>query len=472
MNHDAAIEPAAAPSSRSLGSLSTKERVLAALILFYSAVVFCLPVPPSEDIAALYPWWGNRIGIGNVLLHEVLFLSWLLLFGARFVSSALLKGHVPTRQAAVWLMALALWCGLMSLLAPLPALDIGRTFRLLLNATLLFAIVRWAARMGESPLAMMILGFLAGTIINLVLSFRFPLIVLDTMRLSGQNTPGVAMGVAIHLAAWLFFRTRRRSLQVMAAVASAVFAFGCAISYSRIGWFAGGLGLMAWAYVLLLARPRASFDRRHLRSIRVVLVPVLVLGVSGLLMSPLGQLGLQWMQTLAEQKFSGPSEGDTQRWAYVTGTAEIISRHPFGVGYSGFFEAMTATDTYRSGMAAEEESVVDANPHASFLWYTTSGGMPGGVMAILVFGLLLNSMRVGLRSAFGRPGLVLFIMAAMPFVVIGLTVPYLFNSNILIAPAAIAAGWGWAQQSVRAAQPEASATRTTKVGTDLLPSVR
>jgi hypothetical protein len=108
---------------------------------------------------------------------------------------------------------------------------------------------------------------------------------------------------------------------------------------------------------------------------------------------------------------------------------------------------MTATDVYRSGLAAEEESVVDANPHASFLWYTTAGGIPGGLSALLVFVLLLNSMRVGLVSALGRPGFMFFALVALPYLVIGLTVPYLFNSNILIAPAAIAAGWGWEARS-------------------------
>jgi hypothetical protein len=153
---------------------------------------------------------------------------------------------------------------------------------------------------------------------------------------------------------------------------------------------------------------------------------------------------------LAGQKFASENEGDTYRWAYVTGTAEIVARNPFGVGYSGFFDAMTATDTYRSGMAAEEESVLDANPHATFLWYTSSGGIPGCLMALMLFVMLLNSMRLGLVHAIGRPGLVLFLLVAFPFLVIGLTVPYLFNSIILIAPAAIAAGWGWSRRAGQA----------------------
>jgi hypothetical protein len=178
-------------------------------------------------------------------------------------------------------------------------------------------------------------------------------------------------------------------------------------------------------------------------------LPVLALVIGAGAVSPPGQEGLRWITILAEQKLSGPSEGDSQRWAYLLGTAEIVASRPLGVGYSGFFDAMTATDVYRSGMAAEEESVVDANPHSSFLWYTSAGGAPGGLLALLAFTFLLNSMRVGLNDALGRPGFAFFVLIALPYLVIGLTVPYIFNSNILIAPAAIAAGWGWTERGLR-----------------------
>lgn len=440
--------------------INVLERLLATFILFYGAMVFCLPVPFSEEIATLYPWWGKKIAIGNIQLHELLFLGWIALYGRRFVLRALLNGGIPTRQAAHWLIALALWCGLISLAAPLPWLDLGRTFRLLLNVALLFAVVRWTQQTGNFTLGMLILGFFIGTIINLVLSFQYPLIVDGIMRLSGQNTPGVAMGIAVQLSAWLFFHTNHRTLRLFTMLTALVLVFGCALSYSRIGWFAGGLGLIAWAYVLIAARPRERSDRRRLKNLRFVLVPLLVLALLFLLISPLGQESLQWVQILIQQKFSSEGNSAAARWAYVTGTAEILSRHPFGVGYSGFFDAMTATDTYRGGEAAEEESLVDANPHATFLWYTTAGGIPGGLMALAVFVMLLNSMRFGLVSAMGRPGLVLFALAAPPFLLIGLTVPYLFNSIILIVPAAIAAGWGWTWRTGWATQTISGAGHT------------
>ncbi len=429
---------------REMGAL---EVVVAGFVLFYSGVVFCLPVASTEEMAALYPWWGKKISIGNIQLHELFFLLWVVFYGRRFVFTVGFKPGFPARQAATCLMVLALWCGVVSLTGPLPLLDIGRTCRLVLNATLLLAIAQWTRRNDELPINTLIVGFFAGTLINLVLSFRYPVIVAETMRLSGQNTPGVAMGVAIHLCAWSFFRARHHGVRVFTLAVTLVFLFGCAISYSRIGWFAGGLGLCAWMYVLIVARPKEKSAQRQLRKIRMWVVPLLALGFISFMTSNLGKEGVLWVQTLAEQKLERQGDSNSERWAYAVGTMEIISRHPLGVGYTGFFGAMTSTEIYRSGAAPREESVADANPHAAFLWYTTAGGIPGGMGAVLVFVLLLNCLRYGLVAALGPPGRVLFILVAAPFLVIALTVTYIFNSVILLAPAAIAAGWGWSKHS-------------------------
>ena len=441
--------------------LPSLERALAAAVLFYGAVVFCLPVPHNEEVAALYPWWAKRLGIGNIQLHELLFIAWAGIFGWRFLLNTTFKRGMPGRQAGLAIMYLALWCGIMSLGAPLIGLDIGRTFRLFLNAGILFAVVKWSRQDEHMPLAMLVLGFLVGTIINLVISVRYPLIVYQTLRLSGQNTPGVAMAIALHLAAWLFLRTKSHRWQMIAVFGSALFAFGCAISYSRIGWFAGGLGLAAWSYVLLVARPRERSQSRRLKRVRLVLIPLLLLVIPYGVTSPIGQEGIRWLSILAEQKAQVRGRSDSTRVAYLLGTAEIVLAHPLGVGYSGFYAAMRATSTYRSGDAAPEVSVVDANPHATFLWYTTAGGIPGAVLSLFLFVALLNTLRWGLVSTMQRTGLVLFCLVAPPFLLMGMTVPYLFNSTILIVPAAIGAGWGWRQRAL--AREQARATEAAGV---------
>ncbi|THB73261.1 MAG: hypothetical protein D6B28_04085 [Gammaproteobacteria bacterium] len=416
---------------------------LAAVIIFYGALVFCLPVPHSYEVVSLYPWWSKKIGFGNIQLQELLFIVWFFLVGFKFEYRTLLKGGIPTRQAGVWLISLALWCGLISLTAPLPWIDTGRTFRLLLNVALMFAVVRWTKKSGNMPLTMLVLGFFTGTIINLIISFRFPLIVNETMRLSGQSTPGVAMGIAIHLSAWLFFTSKQTSIKIFSFCSALVFSMACSISYSRVGWFAGGLGLIAWGYVLLIAKPKDRTQKKYLKILRILLVPAFFASLAIAQKSQLIQESLHWVTSLIEQKVSGPGESDSIRWAYVEGTMEIILRSPQGVGYSGFYDAMIETDIYSSGKAAEEESANSANPHATILWYITAGGIPGGIISIMVFLLLLNSLRIGLRISLGSPGRVLFFLILFPFIVISLTVPYLFNSTILIVPTAIAAGWGW-----------------------------
>ena len=415
-------------------------------MLFYSAMAFCLPVPFSEAVALEYPWWAIRIDIGKIVLHELIFMAWVALFGLRFVSRALLNRGIPTRQAGRWLIALAIWCGLISLTAPLPLQDLGRTFRLFLNVALMFAVVRWTMKWGTFPLVAFVLGFLVGTIINLVISFQYPLIVNGAMRLSGQNTPGVAMGIAIHLTAWLFIRTKHRKMKTLAVITAIVCAFGCGLSYSRIGWFSGAFGFMVWIYILIVARPRKMMDRLHLKKARCVWVPLLALGMVALLASPPGQENLRRIQTLVVQKlFSEDRDttGDGYRVAYLVGVGEILSKKPWGVGYSGFFDAMANTEIYRSGKATREVDY-EANPHSALLYYTSAGGIPGAIISFAVFIMLLNSMRCGLRSAMDRPGMILFTFAVPPFFLIGLTLPYLFNSTILIVPVAIAAGWGWA----------------------------
>ena len=107
---------------------------------------------------------------------------------------------------------------------------------------------------------------------------------------------------------------------------------------------------------------------------------------------------------------------------------------------------MVATDIYKSGKAAHEESPREANPHSTFLWYAVTGGIFGGVLAIVLFLLFLRIMKIGLFSAFGQTGSVFFYLIAGSMFIIGVTVPYLFNSTILILPTAIAVGLGLSER--------------------------
>ena len=438
--------------------ISRIERVFIVITLFYAGLMSCLPVPHSDEVALLYPWWSKPIGIGNVYLHEIVFLVWVCLYGRNFLVRVLLNPGFPARQTAILFVFFAIWCGLVSLAAPLYILDIGRSMRLLVNALLLFAVVRWTAQSNNLPIGALILGFLAGTMINVYMSLRYPLVVYEMFRMSGQNTPGIMMGIAVHLTAWLYLHADRFSHRMFALIAAVVFSVSCAFSYSRIGWFTLGTGLLVWVYTILFARTMKQTYIRSLKRIMLYLV-LLVITPAIVANSPVGKAGLELLTRQVELKLSQQGESNSIRWSYVVGTAEILLEYPFGVGYSGFFDAMQRTEIYRSGKAAEEDSIVGANPHATFLWYATAGGFPGLFLSILLFIMFMNNIRSGLKSAFSRPGLVFFLLLAPVYLLIGATVPYLFNSIVLIVPTAVALGWGLREHARTQYTPPALALR-------------
>ena len=419
------------------------ERIFVVAILFLAASTLCLPVPPTEEVATLYPWWAERFDIGNILFHEILFICWLFLYGGGHVLGSLASGGAAQR-AATALTMLALWCGLVSITAPLPWQDLGRTLRLILNAACILAFVRWGKQFGILPLAAWVLGSLAGTLSNLMMSFQYPLIIDGLMRLSGQNTPGVAMGIAIHLAAWWFHLANRTQTKLLIASASLVFAFACAISFSRIGWFAGATGLLVWLYIIYFAKHQFPCRRRQTRKLRTVLTLVFF---SMFLLVPttnIGQAGTDWMFSLVTQKTSYEGEGDRQRLMYLYGTMEILEESPLGSGYSGVYDAWMRTAASKSPEAPYETSPTEANPHSTFLWYATIGGVPALVLSLGLFFSLIGLLRFGLRMVFGRGGVILFAMLAASYLVMGLTVPYLLSNLILIFPAAYVLGLGLA----------------------------
>ncbi|WP_165374894.1 O-antigen ligase family protein [Thalassospira indica] len=429
------------------------------LTLLYAGVMPCLPVPHSNEVAMLYPWWGKPIGIGNVYLHEIVFLAWIALYGRNFLVRVLLNPGFPARKTAILLVVLAIWCGLVSLTAPLFMLDIGRTLRLLVNCLMLFAVVRWTVQSNNLPIVTLIFGSLIGTMINVYLSLSYPLVVHEMFRMSGQNTPGVMMGIAVHLTAWLFLHADRFSHRMFALIAAVFFSVTCAFSYSRIGWFALGTGLIVWAYALLFATSLNLPHIRSLRKFRLYLVPAIVFLLAIATVSPVTQSGLEKLYSLIELKISQQGSSNSVRWAYVVGSSEILQENPFGVGYSGFYDAMRGTEIYRSGKAADEESIEDANPHATFLWYATAGGVPGLFLNVILFIMFMNNIKSGLRSAFSKPGRVFFILLAPVYLLIASSVPYLFNSLVLVVPTAFALGWGLRARAQSQSPPPALALK-------------
>jgi hypothetical protein len=137
------------------------------------------------------------------------------------------------------------------------------------------------------------------------------------------------------------------------------------------------------------------------------------------------------------------SKSNQGRFSYYLGVGEIMLTHPLGVGFSGFYDAFTSTDSYLSGYAVSEDPDRGAaglsNPHSTLLYYSSAGGFIGGGICLLVFFLLWLAMFRGLEP-FGIVGMFVAILTGLAFLVAFLTVPTMLNTALMLIPAAIAVG--------------------------------
>ncbi len=415
------------------------ENLLIAAILFYSGLVFCLPVLPHSSWAETmnYPWWASRIQFNLIILNEALFIVWLLLFGGKFVLRNIFdKLGIPTRQAAICLIFLGVWCGVVSVILDFSTItqNVGRTFRLILLAFMLIAAVKWAKNLGIFVLVCFVFGILVGTIINLIISFQNPFIMWGSFRLHGQNTPGVWIGLAAHLSAWLFALSKDVKTKIFSAVTFFVCSFACLLSFSRIGWIVLGFGVISWL-ILLTFKAKSNSRKNTFITFFILLIPLSVLIPS----SQFTNISSDVIKLVNQKSWIG-SVSNSERYSYIFGTAEIVLKNPLGVGYSGFYDEMIETQIYKSGEAARETRPEEANPHMTFLWYASTGGILASFLSIFLFYFLARSIKNNLIRLFGRPGLVLSICFIVSMFMIGVTVPYLFNSLIFYLPVAITSG--------------------------------
>jgi hypothetical protein len=420
-------------------NVTNSEKLLIAAILFYSGLVFCLPVHPTSEWAETisYPWWASRIQFNLIILNEGLFIIWLLLFGGRFVlRNTLNKSGIPTRQAAICLIFLGVWCGVVSVVLDFSTItqNIGRTVRLILLAFMMIAVVKWARSLGTFVLLVFVFGILVGTVINLIISIQNPFILWGSFRLHGQNTPGVWMGLAAHLSAWLFALSDNVKTKLFSATTLFVCGFACLLSFSRIGWILLGLGLVSW-FVILLIKMKSNNRKSAVLSIFLLCIPLSML-ISSTQFSGVASDVIK----LVNQKSWTGNDSNSERSSYIYGTTEIVLKNPLGVGYSGFYDAMIETEVYKSGVAARETRPKESNPHMTFLWYASTGGILGSLLSIALFYLLARIIKINLFRLFGRTGLVLSTCFIGSMLMIGVTVPYLFNSLIFYLPVAIIAG--------------------------------
>ena len=385
----------------------------------------------------IYPWWASRIQFNLIILHEILFVIWFLLFGSRFVLRNILnKLGIPTRQAAICLIFLGVWCGVVSVILDFSTItqNIGRTFRLILLAFMMIAAVKWARSLGTFVLVVFVFGISVGTVINLIISLQNPFILWGSLRLHGQNTPGVWMGLAAHMSAWIFALSHDRKTKIFSVVTLFVCGFGCLLSFSRIGWIILGLGLVSW-FVILMVKTKSKNRKNAVFAIFICCIPLSILTLY-----PQVQDMASGVIKLVNQKVWTGNDSNVERMSYIFGTSEIVLKNPFGVGYSGFYDAMVETEVYKNGAAARETRPKEANPHMTFLWYASTGGILAILLSTFLFYSLARVIQINLRRVFGRPGVVLSTCFIASMFIIAVTVPYLFNSAIFYIPAAIISG--------------------------------
>lgn len=421
---------------RAPSELAGLHRLFALATVFVAGWYLCLP--ESEWVQV--PWWAQKHAIGpNILIHEAIFALYLVLGGARWIARSAHRERFLTLPAAQGLVLLAIWTGLMSLLAPYFAQDVGRSARLVFQVFLLLGVTWWSMSDPLFVLRAYMGGLAASSLVNLILTFQNPLTSSVLQRLLGQNSPGPPMGIAVCLAAWLIMLSRERRDALFAMLVAAICGFGALISYSKTGMLAAGMGVIS----LALVSGKVAPSRRG-RLVALVLV-TMAAGVGVFLAGERGRQMSGALSKMLGEKLASADVDESQsiqeRLGYWKGVAEIVARKPWGVGYSGFKEAMLATDVYASGLAVEESVIPadESNPHAMFLYYASAGGVPGGVLAIAIFLLLCRAFVRGL-SSYGAVGLTLALLVSAAYFVLGVSIPYLFNSSVMVIPAAIAAG--------------------------------
>jgi len=421
------------PQSR----LTGLTKAFAFAVVFIAGWYLCLP--ETEFIQV--PWWAAKLSIGpNILVHEAVFGVYLVVGGLRDVWRGAVAARYITLPVSVYLVLLAAWCATASLLGPLPLHDAGRSARLIVMALLLLAVTHWAAGNPLFILRTFLLGMMGGSVVNLVLTFLNPVIVAGGVlpRLLGQNAPGPPMGIAVCLAAWLILVSRSRRDTILGLSVAIICGIGVMISYSKTGMLAAGIGFASIAIV----SGRVAPSRRG----RVLVAALfgIVLGVASYLRGESGQrIWSGWSGMLQEKVASASSESSSvqERWSYVLGVTEIVLTHPIGVGYSGFRDAMIETEAYASGLAADETAIdaEQSNPHSLFLYYASAGGIVGGALGVAIFILLCRALLSGV-GLYGLGGTLLAGMFIVAYVVLAISVAYLFNSAVMLIPAGVSAG--------------------------------
>jgi hypothetical protein len=424
-------------------NLGKSDGFFAFIILASYGWRFCLPVGESV------PYWLLPIQVVHgVFMNEAIFIAYL---GLRLCSRGKSKNYQPARIIDItckYFVGLAVWCAIVSWFGSRPFMDAAEAVRMILLVILLIVVTQWAVKDPVFVLRAFLLGLVASTLLNLIYTFRgiAPTIgVLPTLM--GQNGPGTSMGIAVCLSAWLALISTRRIDISLALVSGLACSFGAGISFSKIAMGASLAGICCMTAVILFKSRRTGGKILRILAILVCACISIYLGTAhgSEVIESLNRFIYIKSNTLSlATNQSEQSSSNQMRCNYYLGVAELVMAHPLGVGFSGFYDAYTSTDSYLSGYSSVEDrdrgAEGQSNPHSTLLYYLSAGGFVGGGICLLIFFLLWLAMFRGLEP-FGIVGMFVAILTGLAFLVAFLTVPTMLNTGLMLIPAAVAVGY-------------------------------
>jgi O-antigen ligase len=277
--------------------------------------------------------------------------------------------------------------------------------------------------------------------------------------LLSRNGAGGLSALAVPFGAWLITSRRARSDAPVAIAASLIGIGATAISFSKTAMTIGLCGIIAWLFVLTSSLVTRRSRRIGWTSLAVLLVAAIASPQSTQVSDVINNVTRS-----VQAKFAGLDLSDKYsvgaRYMYLWGVSEVLLEHPLvGVSYSGFYDAITRTPSYRTGQMADEDPEAGAsgqsNPHNSFLFYAATNGFPGLVIVSLLFVVFLHQLFRSL-TGYGLSGRAIWACLALAYVLYGFTLPTLFDTEVLYLPAAVAMAQVAEQRALKSGQLRAA----------------
>lgn len=398
--------------------------------------------------------WAEPIQLFHgVYVDDTLLGLYLFVVVTAGVSGQLLKSREAWTFAGLFALLASL--GVVSAgVNPYLLTDVGEALRLLLHAAYLLAAVHWSRSRGATfVLRSFLMGLTTGGAISLYFAFVDPPLTVGILpMLHAQNGVGPSMAVAMLLGAWLMM-IGRTWLDTLVAIASALIGLaGVAMSFSQIAMLIGLCGIAAWLIILtqVVAARRWSFPGAVGGGLLIVAAVYVVPSGPSLRGAPRSLVEesayAASIVRAVQLKFGKWDIGDKHsvgsRYQYFWGVLEIVTQHPLaGVSYGGFYDAITRTEPYQAGLMADESleagRLGSSNPHNAFLYYAAANGLPGLVVSCLIYFMFLRHLRQSLGKRGWRENS-LWVLFALGYFVHAMTLPSLFNTKVLLVPAAVA----------------------------------